>query len=106
MIRHYGQTVKRKKRVRNEDSGEVYYTYTVEEPIRGQFIQITPTDEMFNRWGRTIDADYIGTFLPGTKVLKGDLLEINDDWYEVENLVKRRTRGVTDYIETLLRRKK
>ena len=106
MIRHYGQEVKRQKRVRNEDDEEVYYTYTVEEPIRGQFTQITPTDEVFNRWGRTIDADYIGTFLPDESLLEGDLLYVNDGWYEVVNLVNRRTKGITDYKEALLRRKK
>jgi len=106
MIRRYGQTVKRQKRIRHKDNGEVYYTYTVEEPIRGQFTQILPTDEAYNRWGRSIEADYIGCLLPGTEIYEGDLLYINDNWYECTTMAKRRTRGIVDYIEILLVRKK
>lgn len=105
MIRYYGQTVQRKKRTRNVDGEDVYYSYSVEEPIRGHFSQITPTDEAMSGWGLSLNADYIGTFLPGTLVEEGDLLYITDGWYEVQNKITRRTGEKDDYIEVLLRLK-
>jgi len=106
MIRTYGQSVKRKKRVKHEDNGEVYYTYTDEEPVRGQFSQLTALDQAVNRWGVPVEADYIGTFLPGTEIYEGDLLYIDNAWYEVVNIMYRRTSGEVDYIEVLLRKRK
>lgn len=106
MIEHYGQTVPIKRRIINNDkSGNVYYTYEIGEPVRGQFDQITATDEAIQRWGRYIECDCIGTFLPGTEVNEGDLLYINDGWYEVVSKVERRSKGEVDFIEVLLRRK-
>ena len=105
MIRYYGQTVKHKRRISHTEGGEVYYTYEVKEPKRGQFMQLTALDQALNRWGVQVDADYIGTFLPGTDIQEGDLLEVDESWYEVQNVMYRRTRGEVDYIEVLLRHK-
>lgn len=106
MIEVYGQTVQRKARIINHDSsGNVYYTYEVREPIRGHFDQITATDESIQRWGRYIECDCIGCFLPDTEIYEGDLLYINDAWYEVVSKVERRTKGIVDFVEVLLRRK-
>jgi len=105
MLRYYGQTVQRKRRIRNVDGEDIYYTYEVEEPIRGHFSQITPTDEAMAGWGISLNADYIGTFLSGTLVEEGDLLYIVDGWYEVQTKIIRRTGEKAGYIEVLLRRK-
>ena len=101
----YGQTVNRRQRIRTDVDGDFIYTYVTKEPIRGQFTQLTATDEAVERWGFFVDADYIATFLPTTEVEEGDLLYLYDAWYEVENFVKRRTRGIVDYKEALLRKK-
>ena len=107
MINKYGQTVKHKRRVEVDlGAGEIEIEYTVQEPKTGQFSEITPLDEILDRMGRRVEADYIGTFLPDTDVLEGDLLEINGAWYEVQNLFQRRTAGTIDYLEVLLRRRK
>ena len=105
MLRRYGQKVQHKKRIKNTEGEEVYYTYEVKEPKRGQFMQLTALDQALNRWGVQVDADYIGTFLPGTDIQEGDLLEIDGSWYEVQNVMYRRTKGEVDYIEVLLRHK-
>lgn len=105
MIRTYGQTVQHKKRVKNVEGEEVFYSYVVQEPKRGQFSQITSTDQVFDRWGFRIEADMIGTFLPGTEVNEGDLLYVNDAWYEVLDRTVRKTGSKEDFVEVLLRRR-
>jgi len=105
MLRRYGQKVQHKKRVKNTEGEEVYYTYEVKEPKLGQFSQITSTDQVLDRWGFRIEADMIGTFLPGTDINEGDLLYIDNIWYEVQDKVVRKTGDKEDFIEVLLRRK-
>ncbi|MEM2262554.1 MAG: hypothetical protein QXK24_08900 [Ignisphaera sp.] len=106
MIRHYGQTVPIKKRkVLIDEQGNAFYVYEQDEPVRGHFNQITPTDEAIQRWGRYIECDCIGTFLPDTNIEEGDQLFINGAWYEVVNKVVRSTKGKADFIEVLLRRR-
>ena len=105
LIQKYGIEVKRKARVEHLENGEVYYTYTAKEPVKGQFTQITPVDNLLNRYGIDIAADYIGTFLPSVEIEEGDLLYINDGWYEVQNKIVRRSGTIDHYIEVLLRRK-
>jgi len=103
MIRRYGRTVKRKARTVADDGS---YTYTVSYPVRGQFSQITATDEVFYRFGVALEADYIGTFLSDTEIEIGDLLELQpDEWYEVVTKVTRYTGSKADFIEVLLRRR-
>jgi hypothetical protein len=106
LIKKYGQTVNHKRRTQVDlGNGEVEYDYEVQEPKTGQFSQITPLDIILNRFGERVEADYVGTFLPGVDILEGDLLEIDDNWYEVQNVMTRRTSGIPDYIEVLLRRR-
>jgi hypothetical protein len=105
MIKHYGQEVMRKKRTKNYNGDEVYYTYSVEQPVKGHFMQITPVDEMLMNWGFEKTCDYIATFLPDTEIEEGDLLNIDDNWYEVSQKITRRTGEKVEYIETLLKLK-
>jgi len=105
MLRRYGQKVQHKKRIKNIEGEEIFYTYEVQEPKLGQFSQITSTDQIMERWGIRIEADVIGTFLPDTDVNEGDLLYIDNEWYEVQDKVVRRTGDREDFIEVLLRRK-
>lgn len=106
MIRKYGETVQHKKRVSNDEgNGEVYYSYTVEEPKRGQFMQLTATDEIFQKYGVVKSGDWIATFLPDTDVNKGDLLYVGDAWLEVQQVIERKTSASVDYVECLLRHK-
>lgn len=107
MIRKYGMTVEhRRKTTIDKGGGLVEYEWTVMEPIRGQFNQITPYDTTYNRYGAPIDADYIGTFLPDADIEEGDQLYVNDNWLEVDTKFPRKTGDKTDYIEILFRRKK
>ena len=106
MIKKYGQTINHKRRTQVDlGNGEVEYDYEVQEPKTGQFSQITPLDIVLNRFGERVEADWIATFLPGTDILEGDLLEIDDQWCEVQNIFHRRTSGVEDYLEVFLRRR-
>jgi hypothetical protein len=106
MIRTYGQTVQRKRRVRTIDSnGDYTYSYELMEPITGQFTQLTATDESAMHWGFAVDADYIATFLPNSDVKEGDIYYLDDGWREVQNFVARSTKGRIDFIEALLRTK-
>ena len=106
MIRKQGETVQHKKRITTDiGNGEVEYEYVVQEPKRGQFLRISPFDNTVNQWGQRIEADCIGTFLPGTDVGNNDLLGLTDAWYEITDTITHRTGGHDDYIEVLMRRR-
>ena len=106
MIRHFGETVSYKKRIKTDlGDGEAEYSYETQEPVRGQFLRITPFDEMIDKWGKRIEADMIGSFLPDVDIEEYGLLYIRDGWYEITTKLPHATSGITDYIEVLLRRR-
>lgn len=107
MIRKYGQDVQHKKKIVVDlGNGQEEIDYVIQDTKRGQFTEVTPLDNMFEHYGITVEADYIGTFLPDVVFAEGDLLYIDDQWLEVMTVFKHRTAGAINYIEVLLRRRK
>jgi len=105
IIRRYGRHVKIRYRDESIVDGKPIFTYSDPEIILGQFEMLTDIEETWLRVGLRIDADYRGTVLPDTKVNVGDIIELDDGWYEVIRLIYRYTAKNIDFKELLLRKR-
>jgi len=105
ILKKYGRELIIRKRVETIVNDEVTFTYSSPSIIRGQVSYLTGYAESWERPGLFIRADVLTTFLPNTDVNIGDLIKIDDEWFEVVELAKRTTGERLDWIECLLRRR-
>jgi len=101
IISRFGSTVRVKRRSEHvEDSGSVYFTYSDPEVKKAMVTPITPPSYVWELHGIRVDGEYLATFTKDTTISEGDLVEINDQWYEVVKLFNR-----GDFKEAVLRQR-
>lgn len=97
--------VVRRKRIVTTSGDDSDITYGPNERLRAFVTMLTGMAESFEHPGIFIRADALISFTPDVVIVTGDLLLIDDDWYEVKETLKRRTGVNVDWIEVLCNRR-
>jgi len=105
IISKYGKEVIRKPRIETIENGEITYTYGDTELIRGWISQITGYKELWEAAGILVEADLVAQFSADTTIEIGDLVKVDNEWYEVVEKIKRSIGNTTHSIECLLRKR-
>lgn len=103
--RKYGMNVVIRPKVETITGDEVTYSWGTDVSTKAMVTMLTGMEESWDKPGTYVRADALVSFPEETVINTGDLLQIGDDWYQVNQNIKRYNAGKVEWIEALVERR-